>query len=105
MQAAEWLLSQPGVLDNRDDARASIVAGAKLMKRNYTQLGNWAEAAGAYNCGAGCMKNRLRKGTLAPKETQNYMAAIGPYYHSTPTPHLIAPEVVAAHPWPTKAIA
>jgi hypothetical protein len=103
MAAADWLLAQPGVTDNRDDARASIVAGAKYMKRNYTQLDkNWANAVGAYNCGAGCMKNRLRKGTLVPKETQNYIAAIAPYYHSTPVPTLVGPQAVASHPWPTK---
>jgi len=106
MAAANWLLAQPGVTDNRDDARASIVAGAKYMKRNYTQLDkNWANAVGAYNCGAGCMKNRLRKGTLVPEETQKYIAAIAPYYHSTPVPTLVPPAVIAAHPWPTKEIA
>jgi len=103
--AGDWLVSQPGVTDNRDDARASIVAGAKYMKRNYTQLGkNWAHAVGAYNCGAGCMKNRLRKGTKVPNETQNYIAGIAPYYHSEPEPHLVGPEAVASHPWPAKTV-
>jgi len=100
-EAAHWLLAQPGVQDNRDDARASINAAARYMKRLYGKLGNWAHAAGGYNCGRGCMSNRLRKGTLAPKETQRYMTTIGPYYQADFAPHLVSAEMKAAHPWPT----
>lgn len=101
--AAHWLMAQPGVQDNRNDARASIRAGALYMKRLYEKFGNWAEAVGAYNCGAGCMGGRLRRGTSVPQETQNYISAIAPYYHSTPKPHLVGPEVRAKYPWPARA--
>lgn len=101
LAAAHWLMSQPGVTDNRDDARASIDAAGRLMKHLYDRLGNWAHAVAAYNCGRGCVQNRLDRGTELPNETQKYVTMIGPYYEEAESPHLVSSSVKADYPWPT----
>jgi len=74
------MLADPATVDERaSDPRKAIRAAARLMLKNYRSFGNWAQAAGAYNAGAG----RLARNTRLPEETQRYMAIVAPYYGET----------------------
>ena len=74
------MLADPATVDERaSNPRKAIRAAARLMKRNHSRFNNWAQAAGAYNAGAG----RVRQNRALPEETQRYMAIVAPYYGET----------------------
>ena len=75
---AAAMMADPATVDEREThPRKAIRAAARLMKRNYARFNNWADAAGAYNAGAGRIRQRTR---ALPEETQRYMAIVAPYY-------------------------
>lgn len=48
-------------VDERRDPIKATYAAARYLTDLYTQFGSWHLAAGAYNCGAGCIAKKLRK--------------------------------------------
>ena len=73
--------------DDRFDFISSTNVAIQLLNDLHQQFGNWALALAAYNCGAQCVTNALKKNPGAtdiddlnlPKETRNYVHKIVQY--------------------------
>lgn len=81
--ARQYGLTVDENMDERTDVRRSTVAAAMLLRDLYRDLGSWALAVMAYNCGAGAVtRARILSGGSAdpwqilsrlPRETQGYL--------------------------------
>jgi membrane-bound lytic murein transglycosylase D len=83
----EYGLQVTPALDERRDPEKATRAAAKHLHDLYTHLGDWYLAMAAYDCGPGCIDQRvartgyadfwtLRRLNVLPKETANYVPAI-----------------------------
>lgn len=83
----EYGLHVSGAVDDRMDPEKATRAAAKLLRDLYAQEGDWYLAMAAYNCGPGCIDQRvartgyadfwtLRRMNVLPKETANYVPVI-----------------------------
>ncbi len=68
-------------VDERRDPYKSTVAAAKYLKHLYKMFGRWDLAIAAYNCGEGCVLNRMHYGAedfwdikyRLPNQTREYV--------------------------------
>jgi membrane-bound lytic murein transglycosylase D len=83
----EYGLQVTPALDERRDPEKATRAAAKHLHDLYTHLGDWYLAMAAYDCGPGCIDQRvartgyadfwtLRRLNVLPKETANYVPII-----------------------------
>lgn len=83
----EYGLHVSGSVDERMDPEKATRAAARLLRDLYAQEGDWYLAMAAYNCGPGCVDQRvartgyadfwtLRRMNVLPKETANYVPLI-----------------------------
>lgn len=54
----------------------AIPAAGRYLKQQYRMFGNWSDALGAYNWGAGNYKKYLQGQKTLPTETRNYISQI-----------------------------
>jgi membrane-bound lytic murein transglycosylase D len=83
----EYGLQVTAAVDDRMDPEKATRAAAKHLHDLYTHLGDWYLAMAAYDCGPGCIDQRvartgyadfwtLRRLNVLPKETANYVPVI-----------------------------
>lgn len=65
--------------------RDNILAGTAYMREMYDMFGAPGFLA-AYNCGPGCYSEYLAGNRSLPRETQRYLASVGPRLNRIPTP-------------------
>jgi membrane-bound lytic murein transglycosylase D len=70
-------------VDERKDPYKSTRAAAKYLKSLYNTFGSWELAIASYNCGGGCVMNRLKSTSasslseikhILPKQTKKYVS-------------------------------
>ncbi len=83
----EYGLQVTAAVDERMDPEKATRAAARHLHDLYTHLGDWYLAMAAYDCGPGCIDQRvartgyadfwtLRRMNVLPKETANYVPVI-----------------------------
>lgn len=80
--AKEYGLQVGGNIDQRTDYFKSTHVAARIMKKSYSEFGDWLLVIAAYNCGNGCVRSAIRKAkskdfwqlqNLLPEETRNHV--------------------------------
>ena len=89
-EAIRFGLKMKGKTDERSNFYKSTHVAAKLLKELHSQFNDWLLVVGAYNCGAGRMKQAIRKSgssnfwdlqQFLPLETRNHVKKfIGTHY-------------------------
>ncbi len=89
-EARRMGLKVNGRKDERKDFMKSTKAAAKILKELYAQFHDWTLVIAAYNCGAGRMRQAIRKAksknfwelqAYLPRETRNHVKRfIGTHY-------------------------
>jgi membrane-bound lytic murein transglycosylase D len=80
--AKEYGLQVGGNIDQRTDYFKSTHVAARIMKKSFTEFGDWLLVIAAYNCGNGCVRSAIRRAkskdfwqlqNLLPEETRNHV--------------------------------
>jgi membrane-bound lytic murein transglycosylase D len=80
--AKEYGLQVGGNIDQRTDYFKSTHVAARIMKKSYSEFGDWLLVIAAYNCGNGCVRSAIRRAkskdfwqlqNLLPEETRNHV--------------------------------